>query len=320
MWSTTTLLTAAAAGLATLATAQTTVTSAASSSSSSSSPSSTASCAAGVHLIVARGSAEDPGLGRTGVVAGNVTEAISGSTVEAVEYPATIDDPTYFDSEAEGNAAMGALLKSYVDKCADGKVVLMGYSQGAQVASDLVCGTSEALFDGSDDLSADYSSNIVAVVLFGNPAHLGNASWNAGTSTEDGIFPRTEPSLCDPYADKMRSWCDTGDIYCDSGNDTSVHGTYFDKYTDEATEWVVSMYEAALSSSSSSSSAATGTAASDTGGSGTATGTAGESTTTDGSSEAEDGDDDSAGVALMASSVWGLALALGAGAGVLLVL
>ena len=46
----------------------------------------------------------------------------------------------------------------------------------------------------------------------------------------------------------MRSWCDTGDIYCDSGDDKAVHTTYIERYTDDATEFVVSLYQQAVES------------------------------------------------------------------------
>lgn len=86
-----------------------------------------APCATGLHLIVARGSSEQPGEGRIGVVAGNVTERVPGSTVEAVEYPATLTD--YLESEGDGVAAMAALIAAYVGRCPDSRIALLGYSQ-----------------------------------------------------------------------------------------------------------------------------------------------------------------------------------------------
>lgn len=127
--------------------------------STSSSPitSSSITCATGLHLIVARGSTEPKGLGRIGVVAGNVTDEIPGSTVSAVDYPATFD--AYFASVNMGVAAMSAMIASYIIACPSSKIALLGYSQGGQVAMDVVCGTSETLFAVTPDLSDAFRSN-----------------------------------------------------------------------------------------------------------------------------------------------------------------
>jgi hypothetical protein len=179
------LLLAAAAGSCFAQTNATTSTSTSTATASSSTASSSITCAKGLHLIVARGSSEAAGLGRIGVVAGNVTEAIPGSTVVAVDYPATFD--AYLTSENTGVAAMYALITSYVAACPDSKIALLGYSQGGQVAMDVVCGTNEQFFEVTPDLSAEYRNNIVAVVTYGDPSHTVNQTWNQGTSTHNGV-------------------------------------------------------------------------------------------------------------------------------------
>jgi len=114
-------------------------------------------CATGVHIIVARASTEKPGQGIIGAVASQVTDAVPGSDSEAVEYPATLTD--YLASEASGVAAMQKLIESYATRCPSSKIALMGYSQGAQVAGDVMCGTSEANFSPTAPLSAELSKN-----------------------------------------------------------------------------------------------------------------------------------------------------------------
>lgn len=88
-------------------------------------------CATGVHIIVARASTESPGPGIIGAVATQVMAAIPDSSMESVDYPATLAN--YTTSEALGVEGMRSLVEGYVGRCATGKVVLMGYSQGAQV-------------------------------------------------------------------------------------------------------------------------------------------------------------------------------------------
>ena len=63
------------------------------------------------------------------------------------------------------------------------------------------------------------------------------------------IFPRQNSSACGSYTDKIRSWCDTGDIYCDSGNNTKTHGSYFANYTTDAVDFIVGKFNETQSGS-----------------------------------------------------------------------
>ena len=108
-------------------------------------------------MIVARASTEAPGQGIIGAVATKVQQAVPGSDSEAVDYPATLTN--YTASEASGVADMTTLIQSYVARCPSSKIALLGYSQGAQVAGDVMCGTSEKGFNGTQPLSAALSRN-----------------------------------------------------------------------------------------------------------------------------------------------------------------
>ncbi|KAK0620982.1 cutinase, partial [Immersiella caudata] len=201
-------------------------------------------CATGLHIIVARGSNEEPGLGKIGVIAGNVSLAIPGTTSAAVDYPATIDQ--YATSLQEGAAEVVRMVKEYGEKCPDGKMALLGFSQGAHSVMDAVCGSSSAGFKTSTDLPDEFADSIVAIVTYGDPSHTTNATWNQGTSETSGLFPRVNITACDPYSDRIRSWCDVGDVYCDRGNNTRIHGSYFANYTDVTVDFIVGKYNASL--------------------------------------------------------------------------
>jgi acetylxylan esterase len=84
-------------------------------------------CATGVHMIIARASTEAPGPGIIGAVATQVQQSVPGSDSEAVDYPATLTN--YVASEASGVAAMQKLIESYVARCPNSKIALLGYSQ-----------------------------------------------------------------------------------------------------------------------------------------------------------------------------------------------
>lgn len=66
------------------------------------------------------------------------------------------------------------------------------------------------------------------------------------------IFQRANTTACEPYSPVIKEWCDKGDIYCDAGNVTGVHGTYFANYTDDATNWIVSKWNESLAATNTS--------------------------------------------------------------------
>ncbi|EFQ35915.1 cutinase [Colletotrichum graminicola] len=227
---------------------------------SASAQDSAATCATGIHLIVARGSNEPAGVGRIGSVANGVVASIPGSQIEAINYPATFDN--YSTSVAAGAEAMKIALTQYSSQCPNSKIALLGYSQGAQVVGDTLCGNTEDFKSGNMDFDFNFTTpvaasvidhSVIAAILFGDPTHNTSASWNKGTSTHDGLFPRENVTACKGYAPKIESYCDTGDIYCDLGNDTTVHGSYFKKYTNEAVEFIVARFNATKSSTNSTS-------------------------------------------------------------------
>ncbi|KAF6817645.1 Acetylxylan esterase 1 [Colletotrichum musicola] len=218
---------------------------------------STSACASGLHIIAARGSNEPPGPGRIGVVASGVVEAVPGSRIEPLDYPAdlqTIKLMDYYISVAEGVAALKVALTNYTSRCPSSKVALLGYSQGAHVVADLLCGEVSGLFPDMEPISSSIFNRwipqlthlaVVAVVLFGDPTHNTTETWNKGTATVNGLFPRKNTTACDAYAPKIGSWCDENDWACSGGSaSATVHRSYFANYADDAAEFVVERFEA----------------------------------------------------------------------------
>ncbi|PWI69535.1 hypothetical protein PCL_01182 [Purpureocillium lilacinum] len=237
-------------------------------------------CATGLYIVVARGTTEPQGAGVTGLLAGNITAKIPGSKVEALVYPATFSDPAYQDSVADGVKGMQSVVNNYLDACPDGKMAIMGYSQGAHVGMDAVCGGSGGVFDAARALpTADIKKNVIAMVFFGDPTHVANLTYDKGTSIKNGLFERSNSSVdtCKQYSDRLVSYCDTGDVYCDVGKDKKVHGGYVEKYGDDVIKYVVDKYHAAImgtnSTTTTATSSATGTATVAPTGSGSATAT-----------------------------------------------
>ncbi|PNY25129.1 Acetylxylan esterase 2 [Tolypocladium capitatum] len=238
-------------------------------------------CAEGLYIVVARGTFEAKGAGVTGVLANNVAGQVKGSTVVPLDYPASFANPDYITSVSDGVAAMQGVLGKYTADCPDGKVAVMGYSQGAQVSMDTICGGSGGTFDSAAPLAANkVENNLVAIVLFGDPTHRANTTYDKGTSINNGAFQRGDASVqvCTKYADRLVSYCDTGDVYCDLGADGKVHRSYVQKYGDDTVKYIVAKYNAAVKNGGGNSTAigtATATtAAPTTSGSATVSGTA----------------------------------------------
>ncbi|KAG4443302.1 hypothetical protein IFR05_001246 [Cadophora sp. M221] len=194
-------------------------------------------CATGVHIIVARASTEKPGEGIIGAVATQVQQAVPGSDSEAVDYPATLAN--YTRSEGLGVSGMTKLIESYAARCPSSNMALMGYSQGAQVIGDVMCGTSEANFNSTPPLSAALSKNIIAIIQMGDPTHIPNLPQDVGNSTKAGIFPRPNTTACAAMEPITKSFCTADDRFCDSGNSIPVHLSYVREFGTQAKDFVV---------------------------------------------------------------------------------
>ncbi|KAF4976368.1 hypothetical protein FZEAL_6944 [Fusarium zealandicum] len=238
-------------------------------------------CADGLYMVVARGTGEDKGTGITGEIAKDVADRVKGSIVNPLDYPATFQDPDYQDSETDGVRIMTDVLTNYHRSCPDGKIAVLGYSQGGQIATDTFCGGTGDGFAENKPLSTDVvQDSVVAIIMFGDPSHVANASYNLGTSKKDGIFPRDNIKMCeDDYSDIIRSYCDTGDTYCDRGDDEDVHGEYVSRYGDDVADFLVKQYEDAMKGSAGSTATTSAVTATSTASSASETGGAAATTT-----------------------------------------
>lgn len=197
-----------------------------------------------VNIIVARASTEAQGEGITGNLASQVQNA-SAQTVstEAVVYPATLSN--YASSESQGVQNAEQELSTAVSNCPNQKQVLMGYSQGANVVLDVVTGNAEVHPSTViGPASSTNLSHVVAIVGFGDPGNIVNQAWDLGTdTTRNGIFPRSSTQLQAltnfGAGTSTRSWCDTGDTFCASGNNLNTHLTYLDRYQNDAANFVL---------------------------------------------------------------------------------
>jgi hypothetical protein len=197
-----------------------------------------------VNIIVARASTEAQGQGITGNLASQV-QSNSAQTVstEAVVYPATLQN--YASSESQGVQNAEQELSTAVANCPSQKQVLMGYSQGANVVLDVVTGNAEVKPSTVvGPASAANLGHVVAIVGFGDPGNIVKQAWDLGTdTTTNGIFPRSSTQLQAltnfGAATSTRSWCDSGDPFCASGNNLNTHLTYLNRYQNAAASFAI---------------------------------------------------------------------------------
>ncbi|QKX59476.1 uncharacterized protein TRUGW13939_06610 [Talaromyces rugulosus] len=276
-------------------------------------------CAPGLYILIARGSGEPaagtpvpkqgitlpPFTGSIGAVGELVASQLNGTVVAGVDYPATNPLPSTDDNETtidpsdfkslnltdyhssvnNGTSSIIDEVNQYHKACPDGKIALIGYSQGAQVVMNSLCGGSGDGFNTDEPLSpALVKSNIVSVAIVADPTHIANLTIDRGNSTQDGVFSRQNTTVCQQYDNIIASWCDADDAFCDSGDSIAVHESYLGIYGKEIAEWVGEGYVNATTSQSGSGSNATGTAT--TTPSTTATATATSTTTSTGAASA----------------------------------
>ncbi|ERS95171.1 Axe2 [Sporothrix schenckii 1099-18] len=219
-------------------------------------PVSNTTCAESFYILIARGSGEailPPGqfkypdyTGLAAKAAIDVQNQIPGVVIGGVVYPAL--DPTapgnnlstYATSEANGTAAIADEVAAYTKKCPGVKIALLGYSQGAQVVQDALCGglgdNAALSVAGTTGTTKGFNAdppmpqslvedNVFAIALIADPTHIANTSYDHGNSTRNGVFARTNTTACDPYVAKglYGAWCQADDLFCDSGSSALIH-------------------------------------------------------------------------------------------------
>lgn len=196
-----------------------------------------------IFIMGARGTNQPPGLGYTiSTLASMIESDMSGRAMSnmSVNYPASMSDPDYNDSVNNGSTTLVNMIESTIEAHPHAQIVLLGYSQGAQVVGDAICGAGEGGAVQITAVNTKYIPNIKAVIWFGDPTHIVGEPFDVGTATQNGTWPRRTNSACTGYTSKIQSYCDYNDPYCASGNNATVHGTYLQDYGTQAAKFVVS--------------------------------------------------------------------------------
>jgi cutinase-like protein len=158
-----------------------------------------------IEVIFARGTNDDPGVGRIGnAFIGALRGKVGGRSVGeyAVNYPASYD----FLAAANGANDASGHIQWMMDNCPGTRLVLGGYSQGAAVV-DLA----------TNEMPPSVADHVAAAALFGGPR----------TSYADSLSPGPLPVVGPLYAGKTVDMCVPNDPICfEGGRDWTAHGAY----------------------------------------------------------------------------------------------
>ncbi|KAH7370145.1 Alpha/Beta hydrolase protein [Rhexocercosporidium sp. MPI-PUGE-AT-0058] len=152
-----------------------------------------------------------------------------------IDYPSTSSN-NYCNAVETGIKNGLSVITAYAKDCPQAKIVLTGWSQGAQVVTDIVSG-------GGGTGMGNVAKGLVAVSVYGDPRHTATQTFNIGTgSSKNGVWPRTGTQLEaeNLWSAKLRSYCADGDIACANGTSTAAHGGYFGNYAKTPANWIIS--------------------------------------------------------------------------------
>ncbi|KAI7955860.1 hypothetical protein MJO29_007259 [Puccinia striiformis f. sp. tritici] len=178
-------------------------------------------------MMGARGTPESQGDSMAYTeVAMNVLQAVPGGGFMDFEYPSAIE---YMKIPQDGAATGLEYIQKQTAKCPQMVFVLMGYSAGSMVQSQILA---------SQDLP---SKKVVATILFGNPYFKAGAPQNkCEAETGKGIAAGMMIKVPEEYTDTIFDCCLNGDVICQSPGGMSSRLNYEGKPAAEAEAFIIS--------------------------------------------------------------------------------
>ncbi|KXS94292.1 hypothetical protein AC578_6797 [Pseudocercospora eumusae] len=198
-----------------------------------------------VHVFIARGWNE-PYPGRQGTLVGDICADLPGLTCDYEDVVFDAASTDYCPSVLTGENNGLNQIQSYYARCPDTKLVVSGYSEGANIIGDILAGGTCGAFNALDQNSGA-SCNIAAALLFGDPQHLPNQPYNVLNGTAGvGGGGRTEAQaqILESYTPRLRSYCQYDDLVCAPGlgaDTVEAHTNYFEYYSEDAASWVAGL-------------------------------------------------------------------------------
>jgi hypothetical protein len=195
----------------------------------------------GVEIIGLRGSGEELNADEhnMGKLVGPMADAIADKIPAPVSrrfvgiaYPAgdasavTVLSRSYFASKELGESVLDSYLDTRMGTCPDTKYVVMGYSQGAHAAGDLLAREPSSTTD-----------KIKAFIMFGDPRFNPDAeyTWGSFDPRNHGIAGARSLNDFSSWKKRVMSFCNNGDLICQGigfghGTDTHSAANYINPY------------------------------------------------------------------------------------------
>ena len=98
-----------------------------------------------------------------------------------------------------GIAAMASAVNGFNSRCPNSQLVIVGYSQGGQVADNAFCGgpdASQGYSTATPAFNAAAMSQIKAVIEMGNPRYRSGVAYQVGSCRTQGFSPRPQGYSC----------------------------------------------------------------------------------------------------------------------------
>ncbi|MCV7359051.1 cutinase family protein [Mycolicibacterium fluoranthenivorans] len=176
-----------------------------------------------IEVVFARGTNEDPGLGRIGnAFVSSLRSKVGGRSVGtyAVGYPASYD----FLAAANGANDASGHVQWMMENCPNTRLVLGGYSQGAAVI-DVISAVPFPAVGFNAPLPPNAPDHVAAIAVFGNP------------SAKIGL-PMTSSPV---WGARSIDLCNGGDPICGPGEDVEAHRAYTGGPTNQAAGFVAGL-------------------------------------------------------------------------------
>lgn len=193
---------------------------------SSGTPAASADDCADAEVVFARGTDEAKGMGQVGNA---FVDSLRTQTygMEIATYAVDYDAGKLQLGTGDGAKDAIAHIKSTVERCPDTKIVLGGYSQGANVVNIIVGNPIVGIAWGAS-IPSSLAGNVAAIATFGNVAN------RAGTKL---------PSQTALFAGKGIDLCNPADPICHAGEGNAWSGHtegYVPAYTTQAATFAAS--------------------------------------------------------------------------------
>lgn len=142
-----------------------------------------------IHIFGARETTAPAGYGSAGTVVNLILNAHPGSTAEVINYPAAGGN-SYASSVQAGVQAVTNQINSFAASCPNTQLVYVGYSQGAQIGDDAICGggdPNQGISSTAAPISAAVGNKIKAIIFMGDPRNIPGGPYSVGTAKNPGV-------------------------------------------------------------------------------------------------------------------------------------